>query len=275
MKLAFIIVSYNEVFYDSITYKSLMISIKESILSDYKVFIYDNSDKEGWKINPHMTESQTHIYYYHDGNNPGISVAYNRMAEKADEWGAEWIVLFDQDTTLPLNIVPEYINAINKNPEVVLKVPVLYIDDKILSPLRFMFNRGVILKKLPQQLLSLKNYAFVNSGLMIKLSFFNKTGGYNEKIKLDYADFQFIERAKNYTNNFEVISAICQQNFSHNDKNISKALKRFSLYLQDLKNCERHTFKESFFYSLTVFIHTVKLSYVFRSFKFFKMYLAA
>lgn len=274
MKIGFIIVVYNQVFYETSTYQTLLKSLIQSDFNDYNLFIYDNSDKKEWKIDFENLQEKRKIVYYHDTNNSGVSIAYNVMASKASYMSIDWIVLLDQDTTLPLNLLSYYLDAISNFNGIFIKAPLLYVDKKLLSPCKFVMKRGITLRKAKWGVLTLYKYAFVNSGVLIKLDFFEKVGGYNEKIKLDYADFQFIEKVRKYTDCFEILPVMCFQNFSQNETNITKALHRYSIYNGDLHNCSKEgNLIEKLFYQINLLLHTIKLSMRHKSFQFLSIYI--
>ena len=57
------------------------------------------------------------INYLHDPENSGVSRAYNVGALHAKKNQRQWILLLDQDTTLPDTFLERYGDAIEKNPK--------------------------------------------------------------------------------------------------------------------------------------------------------------
>ena len=265
--LAFIIVVYNEPYDKTVTYKNLKASLNAIKEIDYRIYIYDNSDK----LDYHSEYENLNLYVYKNPKNPGISVAYNYMADKAMQDGCEWIVLLDQDTEPPSDFASKYHYASLNNNNIKLKVPVLYSDGKLMSPLKYIFKRAVNLKQISPGVYSLKDIVFVNSGLMVNLGIFKKVGGYNENIKLDFADFQFIERIKKEASHFEVIDVKCIQNFSHVNDDLNKAIKRYRLYLADIKHCVRNNYMDELGYMVANLLHTLKLSWKYKTIEFLKL----
>ncbi|HTN46281.1 MAG TPA: glycosyltransferase [Flavipsychrobacter sp.] len=274
--IAFIIVAYNEVFYETHTYKTLLQSIKFSFLENYHILIYDNSDEIFWNVSFMDLSEKNHIVYFHDRKNSGLSTAYNFMAREAGSLNVKWIVLLDQDTFVPENAVEGYLKSIKDDNDIFLKVPIVYFNkNNIMSPSKFIFGRAKMLKEIIVGPQSIKEFLFINSGLMIYLPFFEEVGGYNEKIRVDFADHQFIEKVRKYVDKFEVLPLKFVQNFSHTEKNIDKAITRFKIYLNDFRNFKFEKLSRRLLYSLSVFLHTLKLTKIFKSTQFLKLYFTA
>lgn len=273
MKIAFGIVVYKELFYKTSAFISLLKSMRESGTTECPVFIYDNTDTPGWQAAGHKEHNEQNLIYFHNPLNPGISVAYNYMAGLAAKSGYEWMVFLDQDTDLPVNALAEYRRSIARNPGISVKAPVLYVRQKVFSPMRFIFKRSLELKNPLPGIYSFRNKMAVNSGLMVSLSLFFKAGGYNEAVKLDFADFQFLERAKKHVAEFEILNIACEHHFSHFETDIQKALARYAIFVKDLENCEKKGGLEELNYWLINVLHLVKLSLKFRTFRFLKIFL--
>ncbi len=270
--IAFAIVTYREPFYDTVAYKSLKNSLLYLSSESCRIYIYDNTDQPQWqleKVNPLINQS---IFYFHNPENPGLSVAYNFLARKAMEDGMKWIVLLDQDTSLPPDAAAHYTTAAVQKEDVYLKAPVLKVGNNIFSPHRYFLMRSIPLKNITSKVYSLNDIRVINSGMMIYLPFFFKTGGYNESIKLDFTDFQFLARAKKYTGNIELLPIICQQNFSHDEQDLERALVRYRIYLTDWMKCHKPRFNDVIGYSLVCLTHLVKMSMKFKSLVFMKTF---
>ena len=49
------------------------------------------------------------IHYVHDPSNGGLAPAYNFALEHAESEGREWLLLFDQDTSLTVDFLVELV----------------------------------------------------------------------------------------------------------------------------------------------------------------------
>ena len=141
----------------------------QSILKMHKsgqllnLFVYDNSP-EPQRIFNYQGLS---IIYKHDSQNSGLSKAYNIGAVQAKNDKLDWILLLDQDTILPANILSKYHFAIHERPNIRLFVPILMLDNKkIFSPCIYRYKRGFHPKEVKKGVDQLDRLAPVNSGMM-------------------------------------------------------------------------------------------------------------
>ena len=229
------------------------------------VFIYDNSPHPQNIIEP----PGMRITYRHDPANSGVSKAYNTGVAHAQQHKQSWALLLDQDTILPRTIIEMYWQAIQKNPEVNLFVPVLELSNgKIFSPCRYVFKRGRYLNTIEEGLHSLNKLSPVNSGMMINVDAFLESGGYNEKVKLDFSDFQFIERFRKKHPFFYVINSKCVQDFSDNDLYDTQVV-RFKYYCDGARAFEKNSAWERMQYAIIVLARALRLSMRYKTLVFF------
>jgi glycosyltransferase involved in cell wall biosynthesis len=265
-----ILVIYNQDFREASSIKMLnrMLVGREERMD---LFIYDNS-----KLNEHTNSFQYenfNVSYIHDPSNPGVSRAYNFGARHAESLNKQWVLLLDQDTVFPEKYLDQYEHAINGHPELNIFVPILKVETgQILSPCKYVHKRGRWPKTMSEGKLDTRTYSPVNSGMMINLDTFFKAGGYNEKIKLDFADFQFMEKVSKVEAHFYVINMIGQQDFSGFESNVQKLKDRFVFFCQGAKNCEREHFLDSWWYFVLVTRRMLSLILKTRRFFFFGEY---
>ena len=254
-----VIVLYNTRIEDSKTIFSLNNALQFN--GEYlNVLIYDNS--------PERTEGRTNfeykrlrIYYVHDSSNGGVSVAYNFGAKYAKNvFNAIWVLLLDQDTSFPIDIFSKFSNSIKKNPDIKLFAPILMtMNNVIFSPCKYYMGRGFPLKMVSSGISSFKNISPVNSGMLINLEQFSNAGMFNENVRLDFSDFQFIERFKRIESFFFIIDAIALQDFSNNETDINKLNKRFEFFCEGAKNSERLNVLDNLKYFIVVFMRATTL----------------
>lgn len=272
--ICFVIVSYHEEFYSAVSFKTLCEALEATKDWTYKILVYDNSDAEGWNVNYSSLKNADRIFYYHDAKNSGLGVAYNFMAKQAAAMGAKWMVLFDQDTALPKDAAILYRQAIQSDNGILLKVPTVFVGDAVFSPLRHFFVKTFQAKDIEAGNYPLANYLVINSGMLIHLDLFWSVNGYNEAVKLDFSDVDFIRRIREKIQQFEVLPIKCQQTFSLQvTSDVAVALKRYQSYLNDHYQCERKTFLDWIRYHLINLIHLRRLLKKYRSSQFVKMYL--
>ncbi len=266
--LQVIIVIYNLSLKESESFRSIHDFERGDL--DLDVLVYDNSKKP----QPVPKTKGLKIEYIHDPHNPGVSKAYNVGASHAHRNLKKWILLLDQDTALPPKILVDYQEAIDKNKEIRLFVPILKLKDgKVFSPCRYRLKRGFHLEKIENGIYSLWNLSPVNSGMMVDLLVFLEVGGYNERVKLDFSDFQFIERFRENHNKFYVLDTICYQDFSDDEGSYISQVNRYKYFCEGAKNIDKKSFWEWAQYSAVVFLRGIKLSIRYRKLAFMKTYL--
>lgn len=267
----FIIVLYNCKLTNSISYISITKSLQLTNQTAY-LFIYDNS-KTNQSIDDVNWSVWSGINYIHDPNNSGLSIAYNTGVDYAKQLGFEWVVLLDQDTDFRYDFVEKIDLAINNNPSIYLFAPLIKLKTGVsFSPSRYRFKRSVSTKVAPG-VRFLKKYVPINSGLVINVIAFENVGGYLNEIKLDFADFQFIEKFREKYKMFYVIDSEAVQDFSNDEINLEKSTFRFEIYLNDAKKCYRAGILDDVLYLLIVIRHTLALTIKFRNAIFVKLFI--
>jgi rhamnosyltransferase len=250
-KILAIVVVYNKDLSESETLISLGRDIdSQNTLLD--LFIYDNSNS---KQRSYLSKGFNVVEHFYDGKNVGVSAAYNEGVKFAKSKSKEWVLLLDQDTSFEIGALKEYLDNIKHNPDINLFSPIIKLESGVVfSPFRKFFKRGVALKNVNSTKYSLKKYSPVNSGMLVKVSSFIEANGYNEKIKLDFSDIEFINRFNKFNKEFKVINSFCIQDFSNAEMDVRNLNVRFSFFCNGVKNCYRKNFYEDFQYFIVVLI---------------------
>lgn len=267
-----VIVLYKTSYLESVTFQSLVRAMQgfDQILD---VVIYDNSPKPAVSVRE-FSHKNLNIYYQHDPVNSGVSKAYNFGAKYAKGIGLKnWLLLLDQDTSFEADLLVKYLAEISRYPDIRLFAPILKLEDgMVFSPCKFMFKRGFRLKEVNPGILSLKHISPVNSGMMIGLKSFFNCGGYNENVKLDFSDFQFIERFKKTESHFCVINAVGYQDFSNAETDVDKLNLRYAFYCDGAKNFEKPIFVDHVQFFIVAFMRALTLSLRNKRLVFFKTF---
>jgi GT2 family glycosyltransferase len=269
--IQFIIVLYKQALGSSASFLSLQKALEE-IGERASLFVYDNSPEEQ-KIPDSIVTQFLDFTYVHDAENRGLSVAYNLGAEHARMEGKQWLFLLDQDTKFPSNALKSYLKEIAANPDINLFAPILQIANGLfMSPCHYKYKWGKLMKSVHPGMYSFENTAPVNSGICVNLNAFLAAGGYNERIRLDGADYQFIERFKKNNTRYLVLDVCFHQDFSLFDNNTESLLNRFSLFLADVKNFERETVIDDMLYARLAFVRMLNLFLQTKNLKFPALY---
>ena len=271
-KVLFVVVLYKQQLEDSLTLKSLNEKLRIwNICAD--VVVYDNSPQESGLL-PNFSWENFNIIYHHDANNPGVSTAYNYGATLALDLQKEWLLLLDQDTTFEADYLDKNILAIAKYPDVSLFAPVLKLKNGIIfSPSIPKHKRGYPPKNVTYGKLSLWQFSPVNSGVLIKTELFHAAGGYNEKVKLDFSDFQFMERVRKIDDHFVLVESVALQDFSSFEPSIKKQETRFIQYLDDAYYADKPHFSDKIGFFYAVSRHAFGLTIKLKSFSFLSLYI--
>jgi rhamnosyltransferase len=250
------------------TFLSLTESLKNLGLR-MDLVIYDNNPGDGRL--PIENFDCWNITYIADSGNSGVSKAYNKAAEIAGQRFKKWLLLLDEDTDFPINTIAAYLSAITLRPGEQLFAPVMLTQhNQIISPCTFRFMRGFYAAEAHPGVNSLKGKSLINCGICIKLDAFKQLNGYNEAIKLDFSDHDFIRRFKTHiSDSFVVIDLWVKHRLSTSTRNsVAADLKRFSYYL-DGSGYFSKTPAESIMMNLNVLLRSLKLSVVHRDAVFF------
>lgn len=245
--------------------------------SSAKLLIWDNSpESQNYAIQKAKPTVWNEIQYFHSPNNSGLSMAYNYAAKIAQQNGYEWIGLLDQDTFFSEDYVAEVKKSIIDNPSIKLFAPIVKVKKEKasipLSPFKVKCKRGYPIVLISGKY-SLYKYTPINSGMIINVKAFIETNGYNEKVKLDFADIQFIENFRKIFPDFVLINSIAFQNFSNDETDVFKLKKRFKLFCESAKNCDKKNLTTKFEYSFAVIIHMASLIYRTKNFSFLSVFI--
>lgn len=254
-----LIVLYNKTILESTTFKHLK-KYKDKI----KINVFDNGKEEYIKVNRKYCE-ENDVNYYTIHKNIGISKAYNFVIDKIDKKEDDHILILDDDTILNDDYIEEiFFEANKKEYDVVL--PTIISDKRIISPANVQFNcRIKILKSINE--LNIKKVSAINSGMLIKLSVFNKIR-YNEEIFLDYVDHDFMKQVRENKFRVHIMKAKINQNYSRFQKNsIDSEIYRFKIYLKDFKIYCKECNNILFFY-ISVLKYKLRECIKYKSFKF-------
>ncbi|MDB5249672.1 MAG: glycosyltransferase [Segetibacter sp.] len=248
-----------------------------SINEKLDVIVYDNSP--GFTQTTSISYDNLNCYFIEDESNPGVSKAYNYAGVEGFKRGKKFLLLLDQDTYFPSNAISAYMEAVNAHCTQKLFCPILQTSKGIYSPLKYYFRRGTNWNDVKPGTYSLKNVSVLNSGILVDAGAFKSTGGYNERIKLYFSDFDFINRFRRKYKYVVIVDLYCRHSLSDLDvQDYDSAIKRFNYYVQGSYNSIL-SFKDYLYLFVTIFLRSIKLSYRYKRMTFvntfFKKYLLA
>jgi GT2 family glycosyltransferase len=208
---------------------------------NFKLIIYDNSLIDQ-KINLSIPFE---FQYVHDSSNKGLAAAYNFALNKAAAVSCDWLLLLDQDSTLPGDFIENLaceISGIEKDNSVAAVVPKLRYKETLFSPSKDLF--GGTLRPIDMRhkgICDFKVFA-TGSGTVVRVSFLQKIGGFDEFYWLDFLDrwlFSTIEHAggKVYVTDSIIDHELSVMNYDKfmNEKRYSNILKYETIFMDSFK----------------------------------------
>src|SRR6185295_6792328 len=227
-RILFIIVVFRERIEACAAWKSLVSEVN-NYPCRVNVLVYDNSP-EPQKPEP---GDRMLLHYHHNAGNAGVSEAYNFGKKIADESGKNWLLLLDQDTQISPGSLEKYAETLGKNPGALILAPLVMDQEGILSPFIFKGSSGRRIRSVLPELLSLKTYSAINSGLLIQSVAFQEAGGYDPSFPLDFSDIAFLKKFQVVSDHLFIVRTELHQHFSGSTKaGLQDALSRFSTYSQ-------------------------------------------
>ena len=156
------------------------------LLQRLRVLLWDNSP---------MPTTPTLAFpfdYVHSGKNVGTAGAFNHAMEFAETLSIPWLLLLDQDTTLPEDFVAKMIGYSDRfadTPEVAAVVPLLWCRGQLISPKRLR-NLYRISPVPPACYGTYKEQVVVcDSATLMRTAALREAGGYDEELFwLDFSD---------------------------------------------------------------------------------------
>ena len=269
LDILFVLVLYKTKLERSLTYNALKRSLAATEFG-IDMLVYDNSPaNDGGDI---VNDPKIKVNYIIDKANGGVSKAYNTGAELAVKMNKKWMMLLDQDTNFPAETITKYLEAIEKYPGEKLFAPMMMVNKQtIVSPCHFKFMRGFSVSSVTPGINSLKEYSVINCGICIDTVAFNANNGYNELIRLDFSDHDFIRRFRKVVGDrFIVIDLKVNHELSTTSKtSLDADLVRFDYYLEGAKYFSS-SFSDSLFLNINALLRSLKLSRAHGSFVFLK-----
>lgn len=167
--------------------------------------------------------------YRRDVDNGGLSKAYNLGARIASERGYSHLLLLDQDTAFPPEAWEVYMAHLEND---CLMAPMMQTRSGLnFSPVGIGGWGHRPLPMLQPGRISLYEEAVVNSGSLIPVDLFLESGGYDERVTLDFSDYQFQQRLRRIRPEALILPFTAVQDFSNDVRDFRQIAPRFRRYL--------------------------------------------
>lgn len=126
--------------------------------------------------------------------NKGIAYAQNVGVNIAEKLGAKYILFSDQDTVYPENYISEMKNNIKRFGDKAILVPSFYnLNRGQIEPISLTMSKSIV----PELNTQYEVFHAISSGTFVLMSSFIDIGYYEEKLFIDWVDFEWCWKARN------------------------------------------------------------------------------
>jgi hypothetical protein len=190
MRVLAVVALYNRSPEQSQTLRTLEAAFRNhpETLKSFCVLVWDNSPTP--LTSPKL---EFPFDYFHSTKNVGTAGAFNGAMERAERMGIPWLLLLDQDTTLPddfLGKIAAYSGRFADNPEVAAVMPLLRCRGRLISPNYLAsFYRVVPVPPVSYDNRYKEQIFACDSATLMRVSALREAGGYDEGLFwLDFSD---------------------------------------------------------------------------------------
>lgn len=215
MQYLILVVIYNKRLRDSETILSLIKSA--STLSGSTIFVWDNSLSEQHQSEISWLRAQctgVNILYKSTPENLSLSKIYNRFLVEAGIV-CDFVVLTDHDTVFDQEFFNAHATAVQQSGSVNLYLPKVVFKDGVVSPGKQFFYKSFPYKTLESGVRRARNNTAVNSGMIIRCSYFcGSFTGYDERLSFYGTDDYFMMQYRKANKYFYVLDYIIQHDLT-------------------------------------------------------------
>lgn len=228
------------------------------------LLVYDNSPTIA-AVPGELPESENWtVTYRHDPTNPGVSAGYRAGAILARALGKRWLLFLDQDTQFTDDALSRYADAMNRYPGATLVCPILRAGALVISPCSYRWKRGRQLPNLRAGRLEFAGVSVLNSGMCVTVDAYERAGGHDLAVPLDFSDHDFITRFRRDAREFVVVDTVAEHGFSGTAlQSAEAARRRFRSYCVGAMRSS-HTIMEHTGSAALVLARAILLAYRYR-----------
>lgn len=170
-----------------VTFNPDISRLKENVEAIYtqveQTFLVDNGSENIAEIEDTFAQ-YSGLTILKNSNNEGIAKALNQMVEQAVHCGMEWTLTLDQDSIAPANMIEGFLPYMEQQ-ETAMLVPV--IRDRV----REIMDMAEEAKE-PYTYVEMA----ITSGTLMKNDVWKQVQGFDEKLFIDYVDFDYCMKVK-------------------------------------------------------------------------------
>ncbi len=131
------------------------------------------------------------------GENKGIAAALNACMEMAEKDGFEWVITLDQDSVCEENLVGAYLSQIEQK-NVAIFTPVILYEKK---------GESLSLPEFKEPFTEVERC--ITSAGMTSVKAWKEIGGFDERLFIDYVDYDFCIRLKKCGYRILRVNSVC------------------------------------------------------------------
>lgn len=187
-KILIVVVRYRTLLEESDTIRTLGACLAEVTESDQKfsTLVWDNTP-----VGQAVPELTFRIEYRHSGENVGVAGAYNYAMELAEQRGFSWLLLLDQDSTLPRGFLAGmygHASRLEGEERIAAVAPTMLMHGAPVSP-KIMSRWGGAKDPAPGfEGAMYEELIIMNSGMLLRVAALRRIGGYSMDFWLDFSD---------------------------------------------------------------------------------------
>lgn len=187
LKLMAVLVLYRRDLSNSETFATIVGSVQDGWKDAVSILVVDNSPVRGEVVD---VPAWLNLDYHHDPTNGGVASAYNLGIKRAQEQGAAWLLLLDQDSQIPPEFISELFRCMRlcqSQDNIAAIVPRIVGESGVLSPKTVRLGYLSNIRKQAKGVLG-REVSAINSGAAVRVSFVQLLGGFDSFYWLDYLD---------------------------------------------------------------------------------------
>lgn len=173
-----------------------------------------------------------------NNKNMGVATALNQIIKLCENKNYDWVLTLDQDSISPSNLIKEYCKYISLERLAIITPNIIDINSKNISQIE---NNKL-------------EYEYVNecitSASLIKVDICNELGYFDDKMFIDYVDFDYCTRVN--LNNYKIIK-VNTTNLQHEVGNLKE-----KFILGKKINVYNHTAFRKYYYSRNIIYYCKK-----------------
>jgi GT2 family glycosyltransferase len=265
-KILIIIVLYEKKLSESESFQTLM--QVDFPKNDYICVIWDNSNKSMLNI-----ELQNNFEYFFNGKNESLSIVYNTISKKYENQ-YNYLVIFDDDSSIPTNFFKLLKKSIDDNKNIELFVPKIFNKKKLVSPGKINYVKGSLLQNISTGVQKTDNITVISSGICISNKYIKENNYklFDERLNLYGIDTLFMKNFRKKNRYFYVLDIIIEHDTSlRNEPSVTKLAKRYDNLLMSWLIVYSDSIFEKILIRCYVLYHIFKFSISHRSLVLIKL----